>query len=331
MGSKKTKSNSVQVTKPDNPAWVESGVSGLMDRSAQLGAGDPYQFVPAANAYQAEAAQGASKLSQSSAPQMQSTSLLDGLDKYMSPYRDDVVDAAMADFEADSGRTRAAQDLSLAGAGAFGGSGAALTKALTEGELSRARNTQLSSLLDQMFTRGASLSNNDADRRQAASLTNAQLEAGNRDQQLSALNLMGQRGDALRQVDYDRAQAPLNLATWQAAIQAGLPLSLFSGNTTTGNSTTKYGASLFENIQQGATTAAAVASLFPSDGRLKDDVHTLGFDDRGRRWVSFRYLWDEPGTQREGVIAQEIMQTDPNAVVEDDDGFLMVDYRKLHS
>jgi hypothetical protein len=326
MGSKKTKSNSVQVTKPDNPAWVESGVSGLMDRSAQLGATDPYQFVPAANGYQADAAQGAMNLSQQLAPQMQSSSLLDGLDKYMSPYRDDVVEAAMADFDADAGRTRATQDLGLAGSGAFGGSGAALTRALTEGELSRARNTQMSTLLDQMFTRGASLSNNDAERRQAASLANAQLEAGNRDQQLSALNLMGQRGDALRQAEYERTQAPLNLATWQAAIQAGLPLSLFSGNTTTGNSTSKQNDGWFEALRQGVTTAAAVAM---SDGRLKDDVRTLGFDNRGRRWVSFRYHWDDPGAQREGVIAQEIIHTDPHAVVEDDNGFLMVDYGEL--
>lgn len=261
MGSKKNKTTSVTVTTPNNPSWLESGVSGLMQRAQATGAGDPYQFTPGANSYQTEAAEGARALGEAIAPQIKSASLLDGLESYMSPYRNDVLGSAMADFDAEAGKTRLAQDLALAGSGAFGGSGASLARSLTEGELARARNTQLSGLLDQMFTRGATLSNNDADRRQAAATVNAQLEAGNRDQLLAALRLQGERGDALRQAEYERAQAPLNLASWEAAIQAGLPLSLFSGQTSNSHSTEKLGSSVFEDIQNGVRTAAAVASL----------------------------------------------------------------------
>jgi hypothetical protein len=81
----------------------------------------------------------------------------------------------MGDYDAEAGRRRAAQDLEMAGQGAFGGSGAALTRSLTEGELARGRNSRLAGLLDQMFAQGASLSAGDADRRQQASTAAAQL------------------------------------------------------------------------------------------------------------------------------------------------------------
>jgi len=86
-----------------------------------------------------------------------------------------VLAAAMGDYDAEAGRRRAAQDLEMAGQGAFGGSGAALTRSLTEGELARGRNSRLAGLLDQMFAQGASLSAGDADRRQQASTAAAQL------------------------------------------------------------------------------------------------------------------------------------------------------------
>lgn len=103
----------------------------------------------------------------------QAASLLDNLDSYMSPYRRQVVDSALADFDYSAGQTRAQQDLELAGSGAFGGSGAALTRSMTEDALSRGRATTSANLLDQMFQRGAALSADDANRRQQVSLANA--------------------------------------------------------------------------------------------------------------------------------------------------------------
>ncbi|MEI7573684.1 MAG: hypothetical protein WCJ52_11240 [Phenylobacterium sp.] len=105
----------------------------------------------------------------------QAASVLDRLSSYMTPFRDQVLAAAMDDYDAEAGRRRATQDLELAGQGAFGGSGAALTRSLTEGELARGRNSRLAGLLDQMFTQGAGLASGDADRRQQASTAAAQL------------------------------------------------------------------------------------------------------------------------------------------------------------
>lgn len=70
------------------------------------------------------------------------------------------------------------------------------------------------------------------------------------------------------------------------------------------------------------------AIMSPSDIRLKADIEPMG-QRGGHNWYSFRYVWDEPGTLREGVMAQEVMQTRPDAVLTHPLGFLMVDYDKL--
>lgn len=71
----------------------------------------------------------------------------------------------------------------------------------------------------------------------------------------------------------------------------------------------------------------AIASIF-SDERLKENIHTIGYDRKGRRWVEYNYIGGK--TKRQGVIAQEIMESDPEAVhVWPFGGYLMVDYSKL--
>lgn len=66
----------------------------------------------------------------------------------------------------------------------------------------------------------------------------------------------------------------------------------------------------------------------PSDIRLKADVEPAGTRE-GHNWYTYRYVWDEPGTVREGVMAQEVIQTRPDAVITHPLGFLMVDYEML--
>lgn len=101
------------------------------------------------------------------------SSLLEGLDKYMSPYTGQVVDAALSDFDYGAGQTRANQALDEARSGAFGGSGAAIGRSLTEGEIMRGRGSLSAQLRDQGFTRGADLSARDAGFRNDASRFNA--------------------------------------------------------------------------------------------------------------------------------------------------------------
>ncbi|OXE35487.1 MAG: hypothetical protein CGW95_13510 [Phenylobacterium zucineum] len=285
MGKKKTKTSTTQtshsVVTPTNADWVTQGAKSLSDRLANLGQGDPGRFVAPLSALETQAAGTAAGLGarpipnldpygsgagdswltgalNTKAPSAVSASLLDNLEAYQLPYRKQVTDAAMADFDAEAGRTRAAQDLSMAGEGAFSGSGAALTRSQTEGELARARSAQLSKLLADMYTTSASLAGQDADRRQQVSLANAQMAQQDMAQKAQMVlqdqaqkaqmaqflaqhgldqdantraNIAAQAalGAQLRGVDQTQKQAPMTTLGQQIEMFSGLPASLFAG------------------------------------------------------------------------------------------------------
>ena len=81
--------------------------------------------------------------------------------------------------------------------------------------------------------------------------------------------------------------------------------------------------------------SAGITAGFPrppapttSDIRLKSDIEPMG-ERGGHNWYSFRYVWEDPGTVHEGVMAQEVMQTRPDAVSTHPMGFYVVDYAAL--
>ena len=102
----------------------------------------------------------------------------------------------------------------------------------------------------------------------------------------------------------------------------GMSQSGTATGTQTGTSTTKEGAWDFETLQKAAKVAAAAAAL--SDRRLKTDMVP-----EGGGWWKFRFLWDPPGTVRRGVMAQEVREWLPEAVVEGPGGWLSVNYSML--
>jgi hypothetical protein len=298
------------VTTPTRPDWVDAQARGLNEALTDLGRRDPAASVAPVSDLERRASEGAAGLgvgagwgaggtdwagwgraAPAPAPALAPTapdlsgarldgagevpraaSVLDNLSAYMTPFRDQVLQAAMDDYDAEAGRRRAAQDLDLAGQGAFGGSGAALTRSLTEGELARGRNSRLAGLLDQMFTQGASLSAGDADRRQQASTAAAQLaqardletarlsqtaEAGRMQDALARAQL-GQEGELarsrlgldeaasrradaeaqarigaqVRAVEQARLSAPEQALARRIEMFSGLPLGLFQGSET---------------------------------------------------------------------------------------------------
>lgn len=73
--------------------------------------------------------------------------------------------------------------------------------------------------------------------------------------------------------------------------------------------------------------SAVIGGMFRfSDRRLKTAIRLIGADPRGFAWYAFRYLWDPPGTVREGVMADELAAVIPRAVRRHRSGYLMVDY-----
>lgn len=77
---------------------------------------------------------------------------------------------------------------------------------------------------------------------------------------------------------------------------------------------------------------SAGASLIPlfSDIRLKREIHQIGSLDSGLPVYEYRYAWDEPGTVRQGVMAQEVLEIFPDAVSVHESGFMMVDYGRIN-
>ncbi|WP_304171449.1 hypothetical protein [Phenylobacterium aquaticum] len=303
MGKKKTKTSSQEtshsVTTPNNPSWVDDAAGSLNSSIQKYGQTDPYSRVAPLSDLERQAASGASQLGgggdpdavggtnwfsnlmQAPAPSVSSASLLDNLGAYMNPYRDQVTNAAMADFDADAGRTRATQDLALAGQGAFGGSGAALTRSLTESELARARNSQLSKLNSDMFNAGATLSGQDADRRQQASAANAQLAQQNAQWrgQLALDRQAGDRanvatqaalGQQLRGADQVYRDAPTTALSKQIEMFSGLPLQLFHGQTSDSNGTSN------STQTTSGTTLGDIAGLLSGAGSLMSGAGAIG-------------------------------------------------------
>jgi len=155
--------------------------------------------------------------------------------------------------------------------------------------------------------------------------------AGNADARANT-SLLQQTGDSMR--DVDLANNPM-LARLQYLNSLGGMLGNSNAELFTGKTTTGTGSGSVNSTGQGFKDAAGlagvisgglkIASLF-SDMRLKTDAEPIGYDENGVRWWTYRYLWDEPGTQRVGVMAQE---APAHAVHVHESGFLMVDYGAL--
>lgn len=72
--------------------------------------------------------------------------------------------------------------------------------------------------------------------------------------------------------------------------------------------------------------AGLAAGVMLSDERLKENIEPVGKLDNGLTVYCFNYKGEE--TPQIGLIAQEVQKVKPDAVVEREDGYLMVDYKK---
>lgn len=67
----------------------------------------------------------------------------------------------------------------------------------------------------------------------------------------------------------------------------------------------------------------------PSDFRLKTDIVYLGKAVKGHNLYRFRYQHDDAQICYVGVMAQEVLKVNPEAVVTRADGYFAVDYDRL--
>ena len=83
----------------------------------------------------------------------------------------------------------------------------------------------------------------------------------------------------------------------------------------------------------GRLTEAAGTAIKASDVRLKENINPVG-SYKGLNF--YTWDWNETGKQLAdddaitfGVLAQEVMETHPDSVIEGDHGYLMVNYGSL--
>lgn len=262
-GSKSNSSSSSNTqthstTTPIVPEWASSLTQNVAGRVGGLLNNDPQSQVAPANYLQNLAGANATNLSGTpwdydaaaeltgAVANADTPSIAGNIGQLMNPYLKQVVGATSADFDANAGKVRAQQALDLAGAGAFGGSGAALTQSSTEGELARALATSIGALLSQGYGQalgGATAQAQLQQQQQAQRLAAAgQLAAiGNEYGANQRANIATQTatGDDLRNVAQQQAQAPATSTAQIVAMLSGLPISLFTGQTTDGTSNTQ--------------------------------------------------------------------------------------------
>ena len=87
------------------------------------------------------------------------------------------------------------------------------------------------------------------------------------------------------------------------------------------------GLAMFGDIMGGIGAAAGTYAGFKSDSRLKEDIKKIGVSIDGHNIYKFKYL-DEPGYYT-GVMAEEVLVKNPEAVGYLDTGYLGVNYNLI--
>jgi hypothetical protein len=287
------------------------------------------------------------------------------LGNYQNPFENTVVNNTMGDLDRARQLTQNQNGQGAIMSGQYGGSRQGVMDANADEGFLRSVGSTLGNLRYQGFNTAIGASGADADRSTSVSVANtlAQNQAAEAEaqrQQQAALANQGatntasqysgaqdmQRAQLLAQlgqyglggmmdaggvqqgIAQQQAGAPLTVQQMLSGSYGSLPLGLFNGNTSTGTGTATQQGSFLDTVGKIAQIGATAAPMF-SDRRLKVDVRPLGTDAKGRDWYDYRYAWDASDVTRRGVMAQEIMASDPDAVSTHESGFLMVDYSKL--
>lgn len=259
-----------------------------------------------------------------------------GISAYQNPYQDQVIKATMGDLERQRQIAQTNDRDAIAKAGAFGNNRVGVMQANTNEAYDRTAADTLARLRSSGFDTAAGLAQQDASRGlQGTALLgtlggqqqqmqqngiNSLLTTGSVGQQTNQAGLDAQLQEFMRRIGYD--------AQGQQLINQSLGLLPQTGTNTTTSPKPDNTAGLLGGLGSVALGAAKLIPLL-SDVRCKDDIVTVGYDEAGRRWTTWRYKWEPEGTRHFGLIAQEAMETDPDAVFEGEDGFLRIDYSKL--
>lgn len=153
---------------------------------------------------------------------------------------------------------------------------------------------------------------------------------------ISMQELYAQRSLPLNEFNALRSSSQVDMPQFQGAAQSN------AANTdVAGNYWNAFDANMAKyNAQQqqqngimggmfGLGSAAITAAPFFSDERLKENIEPIGEIPGGGMAYEYNYRGDSPDNRHAGVMAQELEQTQPDAVIEHPSGYKMVDYAKV--
>lgn len=273
------------------------------------------------------------------------------LTPYMNPFTSSVIDRTISDQERARQMAQVTQNQAASAAGAFGGSRSGVLGAETNAAYDRNTANLIAGLNSDNFAQAQAAATGDINRTLGADTTNVANSLASNQQRLGASGLLGDLGQqqltmAQQQAAGQNAAGLQEQTTKQAeddAIyqeflrQVGYPieqqnirnasLGLIPLQQTTNSTTTQKQSGGGLGGILGAI--GSIAGAIPwSDKRLKENIETVGKDDKGRRWVEYNYIWDKD-TKHVGLLAQDVKKTDPKAVVKDKSGFYKVNYGLL--
>mgnify|MGYP003629704657 FL=1 len=255
------------------------------------------------------------------------------INAYQNPFNTQVIDQSLSDL--DRARQMALggdQDRAIS-AGAFGGSRSGILEAETNRAFADQAARTSSGLRQAGFNQAQRAAESDIGREMDNRRFQAGLQSGLLGDQYQTLGLLGNMGsqqqnlqqtglnagynEFLRGLDYGPRQLGL-LSQGASAMPQNITLS------------EQYKPGGLEQVGNAASTIASIFAL--SDERLKDDIELIG-NEKG--YNIYTWTWNKiakklgVNSPTKGVIAQEVMRTNPDAVALHDSGYYMVNYGAL--
>lgn len=267
---------------------------------------DPNQYQTDAAARQAGYASGlAPSFGQAQTIGSQGISTAD-INRFMSPYQDQVVDATVRDMDDAHAKDTAKINANAAKLGALSGTQPLVARSLSDDNHADARARTIATLRNQGFGQAANL----AGQSTQAQLAGVNAATGVAGQQAGINNTGFGQGSTLWGQSYQNTLQPYQIAQMGAQTLGGLAGA--SGNKTTGTSS-------------GTSTQTAMPSLFSigsniaglglsawSDERLKENIVPVGETYDGQQIYKYNFK-GSPKTEI-GLIAQEVEEHVPDAV-----------------
>lgn len=254
------------------------------------------------------------------------------INAYQNPFTTQVIDQSLSDL--DRARQMAIggdQDRAIS-AGAFGGSRSGILEAETNRAFADQAARTSSGLRQAGFNQAQRAAESDIGRELDNRRFQAGLQSGLLGDQYQTLGLLGNMGSQQQNL----GQAGLNAGynEFLRALDYG-PRQL--GLLSQGVSAMPQNVTQTSRKDTGAGdilgSAAQIAALFAmSDERLKDDIELIG-NEKG--YNIYTWSWNEIAKKlgitalNKGVIAQEVMKTNPDAVSLHESGYYMVNYGAL--